>query len=823
MSRRKGAGSNPRLGSVISRLHLSSLVLLGGLEVASAQTIPRLDSLSPEWIQRGTTVEIVFTGENLAAVTGFIFSGDAGLTFSNVPVPPSPRAVVTIESNRGGISNLAPSPARDEKRRVARVTAAADASFSSREVRVVTPAGVSNPLQLNVGQWPEVGEKEPNNTAEQAQTVVLPASISGMISASAQVDYYRFKGSKGQELVFDVDASNRGSPLDSSLALLDGAGKELARSEDVNGLDSLLTFTVPEDGEYLIQLRDFRYQGGGNFTYRLHAGALPYLESMFPLGGQRGKPVEVALMGQNLAGTSKMTLSIAPTAPLGRQEIRASTPNGYSNPRAFDVSDLPDFLEVEPNNTTDKVNTISIPVVINGRIGGGKDIDRFKFKAAQDQKLVCEVLASRFGSRLDALLMVSDAAGSLLLQNDDSSATDARIEFDAKKDGEYVLSLRDLTERGGENFGYRLAVRPSGGAAAASFTARYRPDTIRVSRGSHSGLQCEVIPADGFNGTVRFAYQDLPEGVFSEPLVMTVGVPSSGLLHLAASKSAPLGTFPIKLMASGAAGDKTIASRAEPMSGDKQVKEGFLTILDTAPFTLELVTLSAALEQNQTAAVEVMAQRREGFAGDIKLSAEGFSSGPNPITKSLEVAEITLKGNESLGKINFTARQDSEVGTRTVVVRGDAIVDGRPVTEYSRPVPVSVAQVPFVISSTLSRLMITALPSGSLSAAGETSTTIKVDRRAGFTNEVLLALEGLPPGVNSMLERIQANAGETVLKIVATEKAAIGTNFSFSILGTGLHNDRHYRSRSSAITLIVSAPEVEPAAPAAAAATGSSK
>ena len=803
-------------------LTLVSLFLIAAASV-SAQPVPKLNSLSPEWIQRGTTVEIVFMGENLGADASFIFSGDAGLTASNVPAPPTTKAVVTIESNRGGVSSIEPSPPRDGKRLIARVTAAADASFNAREARVVTPAGVSNPMQLNVGQWPEIGEKEPNNTPEQAQAVVLPASFSGTISASTQVDFYRFKGSKGQELVFDVDASNRGSPLDSSLALLNAAGKELARSEDVNGLDSLLAFTVPEDGEYLIQLRDFRYQGGGNFTYRLQAGALPYLQSMFPFGGQRGKPVEVALTGRNLAGTSKMTLNIAPMAPLGRQEIRASTPNGYSNLRAFDVSDLPDFLESEPNDATDKANTLSIPVVINGRIGGEKDIDRFKFKAAQDQKLVCEVLASRFGSRLDALLMLSEAAGNLLSQNDDSAATDARIEFDAKKDAEYVLSLRDLTERGGEDFAYRLAIRPSGGAAAASFAARYRPDTIRVSRGSHSRIQCEVIPADGFSGPVRFVFQDLPDGVFSEPLVMTMGVPSSGLLHLAAGKSVPLGTFPIKLMASGAVGDKPITRRAEPMSGDKPVKEGFLTILDTAPFTLELVTLSAAVEQNQTATVEVMVQRREAFMGDIKLGAEGFSAGTNPITKSFDVAEVTLKGNESLGKVNFTARQDSEVGIRTVVIRGDATVEGQPVTEYSRPLPVSVSQVPFVISSTLSRLMITALPPGSQSAAGETSTTVKVDRRAGFTNEVLLTIEGLPVGVNSVLEKLPANGGEIILKLVATEKAAIGTNFSFSILGTGLHNDRNYRSRSGAVTLVVSAPEIEPAAPAAPAAAGSSK
>src|ERR1041385_3833676 len=153
-----------------------------------AQPIPKLTAISPEWIQRGTTVEIVFTGENLGAVTGFIFSGDAGLSATNVPLPAPPQPAITIESVGGAITSAAPPPARDEKRLVAKVTATADAAFSAREVRVVSPGGVSNPLQLNAGQWPEVREKEPDNSIEQAQLITFPGAISGVISAASQVD-----------------------------------------------------------------------------------------------------------------------------------------------------------------------------------------------------------------------------------------------------------------------------------------------------------------------------------------------------------------------------------------------------------------------------------------------------------------------------------------------------------------------------------------------------------------------------------------------------------------------------------------------------------
>ena len=122
-------------------------------------------------------------------------------------------------------------------------------------------------------------------------------------------------------------------------------------------------------------------------------------------------------------------------------------------------------MESEPNDAADKANSVSVPVVINGKIGMAKDVDRFKFKTSSDQKLVCEVRANRFGSPLDPLLVLEDAKGAVLQQNDDASGEDPRIEFDAKKDAEYILSVRDLTDRGGDDFGYRLFIRPPGAAA----------------------------------------------------------------------------------------------------------------------------------------------------------------------------------------------------------------------------------------------------------------------------------------------------------------------------------------------------------------------
>jgi len=212
--------------------------VIGGL-CAFAQPVPKLNSVSHDWLQRGSTGEITFSGENLAGATNLIFSGDAGLTAT---ITPPEKPSVKLETSQGGISTT---ESASDKKLAAKITISADATLRPREVRVVSPAGVSNPLKLNVGYLPEISQKAPNNTTNLAQMIELPAAVTGTIKEATETDYYRFKATKGQRLIFDVYGFRIGSPLDSSLALLDALGKELVRNEDANGLDSLIIWTVP--------------------------------------------------------------------------------------------------------------------------------------------------------------------------------------------------------------------------------------------------------------------------------------------------------------------------------------------------------------------------------------------------------------------------------------------------------------------------------------------------------------------------------------------------------------------------------------------------
>jgi len=774
-----------------------TLLLLSSFTLMQAQPIPKLTSVFPEWIQRGTTIEITLSGENLTNATRLVFSSDT-------------------ESNQAGIA-VTELTAKDNKTLAAKLAVSSSLPPGERELRVVTPTGVTEPIAINLSELPELHESGTNKSPESSQLIELPAAINGFIKAPAESDYYRFHAKKGEPLIFDVFASRMNSPLDSSLAVQNLEGKELARNEDANGLDSLIIFRPPEGGDYLLQLRDFRYQGGADFKYRIYAGAIPYLDSIFPLGGRRGQSVEVELQGHNLASLT-ITNKIDPNTQLGVAEIRAQGTNLLSNPRAFEIGGLPESIETEPNDTAETATEVTVPVTINGRIGSPKDVDVFKFKSDKDQRLICEVYAQRLGSRLDALLTLTDAKGKMLAQNDDVAGMDARIEFDFAKEQEYRLSIRDLNERGGSKFAYRLSIHQP----EADFLVKFFPDIPRLTRSGHATVRCEVTRTGGFPGAVRVAFDGLPSGVYSEPLVLTAETPSSGLLVISAAADAALGSFPVQIRAGGVVNGKMINHLAEPVIPDQKsrkvkrgsrstedqvVNDAHLTVLDTPPFVLDLLSLKAEADQDQGASIQLRAQRMNDFTNDIELAAEGFSADREPLSKNFDVPAVTLKADQSRGKLILNAKPSAETGTRTVVIKGTAVVNGQTNIQYTQTIPLTINQIPFALASSLPRLSVAALPPGSKSAAGEAVFSVKAERRAGFKGEIALSVEGLPDGVVAAFDKIAANQDEANVKITASAKAPVGKEISFTFLGVGMFNDRNYKHRTTPIKLTVTASE----------------
>ena len=235
----------------------------------------------------------------------------------------------------------------------AEVTVAPDAKPGRREIRVITKLGVSNPLPFYVGQVPEVARK-PMKTCqlpvlgkeylaqrkrppeEEELRVTVPCTMNGQIAAG-EVNRYRFQASKGQRLVISAKARELVPYVADAvpgwfqavLRLCDANGKELAYNDDFRfNPDPLIYFEVPEDGEYVLTINEALFRGRESFVYRITIGELPFVTSIFPLGGRVGEPVKIEMTGWNL---EKATLSPPPKTQ-SRGSICLPPPTGNSSP-----------------------------------------------------------------------------------------------------------------------------------------------------------------------------------------------------------------------------------------------------------------------------------------------------------------------------------------------------------------------------------------------------------------------------------------------------------------------------------------------------------
>ncbi|MBT8046498.1 MAG: PPC domain-containing protein, partial [Pontiella sp.] len=271
------------------------------------------------------------------------------------------------------------------------VTISRNALPGERELRVYTPAGLSNPIYFQVGTLPEVSEAEPNDDhmSPELQEVPVPSVINGQVRPG-DIDHFHFKVNKGESIVVDVGA-RRIIPyladavpgwFQAVVALYDSDGNEVAYQDDYKfNPDPVLFFDVPETGTYTLSIRDSIYRGREDFIYRIAVGELPFITGIFPLGARQGRAVDIALSGKNLPSTS-----LTGKLPNNGFEVRhvSVKKQGYrSNQMPFAIGDTPEAFEAEPNDAPDTAQVIDKPLLINGRIQQPGDVDRFSFQGTQ--------------------------------------------------------------------------------------------------------------------------------------------------------------------------------------------------------------------------------------------------------------------------------------------------------------------------------------------------------------------------------------------------------------------------------------------------------
>ncbi len=489
------------------------------------------------------------------------------------------------------------------------------AEVSERNIMVLTPRGLSNPVKFMVGALPEVAEDSLREVARErsafkknkgrwlhvytqvlsyvvpskkTQThVKLPVVANGQIT-EANTDTYTFDAKKGQKIVMSVEAQALIPYISDAvpgwfqpvIKVRNSKGEEMAYNDDFyHHPDSLLLFEVPEDGEYSVEIYDAIYRSREDFVYRLTIGEIPFVTGIFPLGGKTGSIDNFELSGYNLdAKTTQINMEKAGISAKYAEDALKDTSHIRLPMMVSGVDEIVSSAEIEKlrnGGTLDGVDVnslkpaeLKIPNFANGRIEKKNQVDSYKFELGEGKKVVIEVFARRLGSPLDSFITVSDESGKVVAQSDDiedlsyglvTHHADSRLEFTAPKTGSYIIRVYDSSGTASELHAYRLYI----GEPAEDFELRTVPANINIAPGDSTAFNVHVFRRNGFDAPIILSAKNLPKGWTLSGGVIGKGK-DSARVTLTAPDNAPRKIFPIQIVGNSVIGGKNVSRVSLP-------------------------------------------------------------------------------------------------------------------------------------------------------------------------------------------------------------------------------------------------------------------
>ena len=499
---------------------------------ASAQiSYPMVMSLKPVAVQQGSTTECEVNSRYTMLGTYQVTVGGGGVTAQVVP-PVMPE--------------LKPGEKpKDVTKLKVKFTVTADALPGVREFRLASPNGASTIGQLVVVRDPVVLEVADNDSIEKAQPVTLPATLCGTIEKGEDSDFWKFSTEAGQTIGFQVKCQRLQDKIhdlqvhaDPIVFLRDLKGSVLAVSDNAFFADPFLTFRFEQAGDYVLEIRDVRYQGNVDWTYCIEANSRPFITGAFPKAVIAGVEASVELSGVGLTPKAKGAIRIPEGTASGLIAAPVMMGDQVTNPVGFYVTDLP--ILVEPSGDNDLVATavpFEIPQVVAGRIDVPSDLDCYSFVAKKGERISFEVIARRQLSNLDSFIRILNEQGQPVREDDDGrfgrlTHADTWLEgWEAPADGKYVVEIRDGLLRGGPGFEYALKVTRT----EPGFLLEVDTDKTQLTPGTFGAIFVRVVRKHGFNGAVQLHIDGLPLGVTATCGQILAGKGIDGCISLYAS------------------------------------------------------------------------------------------------------------------------------------------------------------------------------------------------------------------------------------------------------------------------------------------------
>ncbi len=433
----------------------------------------------------------------------------------------------------------------------------------------------------------------------------------------------------------------------------------------------------------------------------------------------------------------------------------------------------------EPADAAVAPPTAIAPVVLNGRIDPPGEDDRFVIATTPGQRLRIRVEASEFGSALDGVLQVLGKNGAVIANADDTNTVlparqgqqaqtlvtaDPSLEVTVPGGtNEITLLIRDLENRGGIGYAYRIVVEP----ASPDFEILANEAQVSVPRGGTASVGVTIL-RKGYSGPIQVTVADPPPGLSVRPGMIASDQPT-GTLTLSATADASFPAAPLKLVGRATRPDspmERLATKAVVYAQQNNVPmcsiDQFGLVAAPAlpqPVALETPATTIEVPHGFSATVPVKVVRTKGVDDAMEITAL-------PLPPGLAVAKASIAAKAAEATVTVTAALAAPLGTSTVVLQAKGKLGG---ANRVLDLPAVTLSVVPPASVELGATSLEVKPGATVELKG------KLLRKGSFNAPVTVKINGLPAGTKAEPVTVAAKDSSFVLKLSADAKAAAAT------------------------------------------------
>lgn len=708
--------------------------------------------------------------------------------------------------------------------------------------------GLSAPRRFVVGDLPEFVEVEPNDERTQAMPLEINRVIQGRAEKAGDRDWFKFTAQRGRCIVLEVYAERLDSKMRATLEVFDASGRRVVVDRGFHGVDPLVPFLPPADGDYFVCVQDLIAGGSAEHTYRLSIDTSPKAVAAHPCVVRRGESARVSLLGWNLStassgvamnsggvraawetvelelpkdwegSSSSRAFPLSSPQIVAADDLRAAPLPGAVSPPQIAVVDAPVVVDKDGLRTADRATVLPVPCELAGRLVEADERDWFAVEARRGEVFYLEAFGQRMNSPVDLQLTIYDSSGRRELARfvDErrnlggvvpTSHDDPTGRWVCPADGTFLLEVRQ--QAGGAQSDprrvYRLSVRreePDFAVLAVPNLGTGRP--LVVPRGGRESLELHLFRQRGLTAAVRVFARNLPPGIRCSDAWFGPGVehatlvvsadddavnPSGATLEFVAASSSDAIEHPVYLGMS--------VKNASLAPVGRLVSRLPLVVGESAPARLTAAVaqslqhpLYGRLQLRHSPGgivdVQVEFERRGGtFASPVKVTATGL---PESITNASCVAPADAAGC----RLSFALPPTLAPGRYSWAFRAEtslAAAGGSttPLVMWSEPIEIDVGPAAFqvVVDPFAPRRV----------RRGETiQVAYTATRLNGFIGKMHteLAIPGLVTDVPGVRGRGETFVGQTergTLQIVVNDDAPLGPVSFLRLFTVGVVED----------------------------------